>query len=95
MSLETVFKSFDVEVTQEMIEKFTKDEESVYDVISSLTEEISLVNIENYYKLYKSLNEQYPINLHQFCKFIPAEYRSELKYICGEFGSETYDWKTS
>lgn len=90
-SMETVSKSISTEITPEIIKEFTEDSEAIYGFINVLTEFISLANVENYYRLYMSLNEQYPINLHQFCKFVPVEYRSELKYLCGEFGSESYD----
>lgn len=77
----TANKEFEVEIP----ELAAKDPEEIYRLISDISEEIALINISNYVKLYNSINEQFPVNIHQFCKFIPAEYRSELKYICGEF----------
>lgn len=82
--IETVCLFFNAAITNEEMEKIKKDDEEIYEIIHQFTEKISSVNIKNYIKLYDKLNEQYPINIHQFCKFVPAEYRSELKSFLGE-----------
>lgn len=77
--MDTALRTIDTTITEQMLAEFSTDEEAVYGLIFMFIEQISLVNVQNYIRLYSELNNQYPINIHQFCKFIPAEYRAEFK----------------
>lgn len=57
------------------------DIDELYKFIDECCDTIMWQNVQNYIDLYHVLNEQCPINLHQFCKFLPAEYRHSIKKI--------------